>query len=102
MPAVLLVISALIAGFAVVSLRYQYRTWRRLRTGSLASDDRRYLRGVCQRRSLNAVLLLVLAGMLAGSYFTGGMDELIRIARLDQQDPPEKPTDADKETIRSL
>jgi len=71
-------LSALLAGIALVSLRYQVRTWRRLRTESLASDDRRYLRGVCQRRTLNAVLLLALAGMLAGSYFTGGLDELVR------------------------
>jgi hypothetical protein len=102
MPVVLLTLAVLLAGIAVVSLRNQLRTWRLLRTGSLASDDRRYLRGVCQRRTLNAVSLLVLAGMLAGSYFTGGMDELVRIARLGQQDPPEKPTDADRETVRSL
>lgn len=102
MAAVLLVMSALLAGIAVISLRYQYRNWQRLRTESLASDDRRYLRGVCQRRALNAVLLMALAGMLAGSYFTGGLDELIRIARLDQQDPPAKPTDEDKETVKSL
>ncbi|MBO0697891.1 MAG: hypothetical protein J2P46_05835 [Zavarzinella sp.] len=96
--AVLLLMSLFLGGFAVVSLRYQARTWRRLRTESLASDDRRYLRGVCQRRTLNAVLLLALAGMLAGSYFTGGLEELRRIARLDQPDI----TDDDKQTVKSL
>jgi hypothetical protein len=102
MPAAtLLLMAALVGGFALVSLRYQYRTWRRLRTESLASDDRRYLRGVCQRRTLNAVLLLALAGMLAGSYFTGGLDELRRIGHLNQQDPPAEPTPEDKEMVRS-
>jgi hypothetical protein len=98
MPAVLLAIAVLVAVFAVVSLRYQYRTWRRLRIESLASDDRRYLRGTCQRRTLNAVLLLALAGMLGAAYFTGGLDELIRIARLDKKDI----TDADEATVKSL
>jgi hypothetical protein len=99
MPAAILLVMAVpLAAFALVSLRYQYRTWRRLRTESLASDDRRYLRGTYRRRALNAVLLLVLAGMLGASYFTGGLDELVRIARLDQKDI----TDADKETVKSL
>jgi len=103
MPAAILLLMAVpLAGFALVSLSYQYRTWRRLRTESLASDDRRYLRGVCQRRTLNAVLLLALAGMLAGSYFTGGLEELRRIAHLNQQDPPAEPTDEDRQTVRSL
>lgn len=102
MAAVLLLMSTLLAGIALISLRYQIRTWKRLRTESLASDDRRYLRGVAQRRTVNAVLLLALAGMLAGSYFTGGLDELGRIARLGQQDPPAKMTDEDKETVKSL
>jgi hypothetical protein len=99
MPAAILILmSVFLGGFAVVSLRYQVRTWRRLRTESLASDDRRYLRGVCQRRTLNAVLLLALAGMLAGSYFTGGLDELVRIARLEKKDI----TDADEKMVKSL
>jgi hypothetical protein len=102
MAAVLLLMSAVSIGIAVVSLRNQVRTWRRLRTESLASDDRRYLRGVCQRRTMTAVLLLALGGMLAGAHFTGGLDELVRIARLDQQDPPAKPTEEDRETVKSL
>jgi hypothetical protein len=79
-------LSALLAGIAIVSLRYQLRTWRRLRTESLASDDRKYLRGVCQRRTINGVLLLVLAGMLAGAYLSGGQQELNRIAGLPIED----------------
>lgn len=94
----LLFLSALIAGIAAVSLRYQYRTWDRLRTQTLASDDRRYLRGVFQRRSINAVLLFALAGMLASAYLFGGLDELTRIAAMDPQDR----TPEDRETVKSL
>jgi len=94
-------LSALLAGIAVVSLRYQVRNWRRLRSESLASDDRRYLRGVAQRRTLNAVLLLVLAGMLAGAYLSGGQQELNRIAGLPAQDPPGEQTPEDKEFVKS-
>jgi hypothetical protein len=94
-------LSALLAAIAVVSLRYQVRTWRRLRTESLASDDRRYLRGVCQRRTINGVLLLVLAGMLAGAYLSGGQQELNRIAGLPLQDPPGERTPEDDQFVRS-
>jgi drug/metabolite transporter (DMT)-like permease len=94
-------LSALLAGIAVVSLRYQLRTGRRLRTESLASDDRRYLRGVCQRRTVNGVLLLVLAGMLAGAYLSGGQQELNRIAGLPFQDPPGERTPEDDEFVKS-
>jgi len=102
MAAALLLMSAVAVGIAVVTIRNQVRTWRRLRTESLASDDRRYLRGICQRRTLNAVLLLALGGMLAGAHFTGGLDELVRIARLGEQDPPAQPTEEDRETVKSL
>jgi hypothetical protein len=96
-----LFLSALLAGIAVVSLRHQVRTWRRLRTDTLASDDRRYLRGVAQRRSLNAVLMLALAGMLAGAYLSGGQQEFNRIAGLKDADPPGKPTAEDTEFVKS-
>jgi hypothetical protein len=94
-------LSALLAGIAVVSLRYQARNWRRLRTESLASDDRRYLRGVARRRTVNAVLLLMLAGMLAGAYLSGGQQELNRIAGLQQQDPPGERTPEDDRFVKS-
>jgi hypothetical protein len=94
-------LSALLAGIAVVSLRYQVRTWRRLRTESLASDDRKYFRGVCQRRTLNGVLLLILAGMLSGAYLSGGQQELNRIAGLPVQDPPGERTPEDDEFVKA-
>src|SRR3954452_19528934 len=94
-------LSALLAGIALVSLRYQVRNWRRLRSESLASDDRRYLRGLAQRRTLNAVLLLALATMLAGAYLSGGQQELNRIAGLPAQDPPGEQTPEDKEFVKS-
>jgi hypothetical protein len=90
-------LSALLAGIAAVSLRYQVRNWRRLRSESLASDDRRYLRGLAQRRTLNAVLLLALSGMLAGAYLSGGQQELNRIAAM----PLEDRTAEDNEFVKS-
>ncbi|HJZ94077.1 MAG TPA: hypothetical protein VKE40_24600 [Gemmataceae bacterium] len=102
MAATLVLMSVFLAALAIISLRYQLRTWRRLRTESMASDDRRYLRGVAQRRTLNAVIMLALSGMLAAALLTGGVSELIRIAHLNQQDPPVQPTDEDRETVKSL
>jgi hypothetical protein len=96
-----LFLSGVLAAIAVVSLRFQWRNWQRLRTESLASDDRRYLRGILQRRTLNAVLLLALAGMLTGAYLTGGMQELARIAGLKDQDPPLEQTPEDREFVKS-
>jgi hypothetical protein len=93
--------AALLATIAVVSLRYQIRNWQRLRTETLASDDRRYLRGVCQRRTLNAILMLALAAMLAGAYLSGGQQELNRIAMLKHQDPPADRTPEDDEFVKS-
>jgi hypothetical protein len=98
MPFALLFLAACVATIAIVSFRYQVRTWRRLRTETLASDDRRYYRGLCQRRTLNAFLLMVLAVLLAGAVFTGGLDELGRLTQVKQGDM----TDEDRDTLRSL
>jgi hypothetical protein len=98
MPFALLLLSAGVAAIAVVSLRAQFRNWRRLRSESLASDDRRYLRGICQRRALNSILLLLLAGLLAGAFFSGGLQQLGDLAGKKQADL----TDEDKEAFRGL
>lgn len=90
--------SAILAGIAFISFRYQLRNWQRLRSESLASDDRRYLRGVFQRRTLNAVLLLALAGMLAGSYLSGGLAELARLDGVKKEDM----TEDDRAALKSL
>jgi hypothetical protein len=98
MPLALLFLSACVGAIAVVSLRYQIRNWRRLRSETFASDDRRYIRGMCQRRTLNAVLMLGLAGMLAGAFFSGGLEELGRLAQVKQEDL----TEDDRDTVRAL
>jgi hypothetical protein len=98
MPFALLVLSAFVAAIAVVSLRYQFRTFSRLRAESLASEDRRYLRGMFQRRTLNAFLLLALAGMLSGAVFAGGLAELGRLAQTKAEDL----TEEDRESLRAL
>jgi hypothetical protein len=98
-----LVFAGLLATIAVVSGRYQFRNLRRLRGGeSLASDDRRYLIGQCRRRIVNSGLLLILAGMLAGDYFGGGMEELGRIATLKELNPPQEATEEDRTFVRIL
>ena len=98
MPYALLFLAAVVAVIGLVSLRLQVRNWRRLRSETLASDDRRYLRGICQRRALNSVLLLVLAAMLAGAVFTGGVAELRRLAQTDKANL----TEEDKDILRGL
>jgi len=98
MPILIITMSVLLAGIALISFRYQLRNWRRLHSESLASDDRRYLRGVFQRRTLNAVLLLALAGMLAGSYLSGGLAELGRLDGVKK----EEMTEDDRAALKSL
>lgn len=96
-----LLLSAILAGIAGVSLRYQLRTRQRLKAEAMASDDRRYLLGVYRRRTLNAVLMFLLAGMLAGAYLSGGQQELNRIAALQMQDPPAGHTPEDTEFVKA-
>jgi amino acid transporter len=94
-------LAALLVAIAAVSLRYQVRNWRRLRSEALASDDRRYLRGLAQRRTITAVFMLILAGMLAGAYLSGGQQELNRIAGLPFQDPPGERTPEDDQFVKT-
>ena len=101
MAVIAILLSVVLIGIALVSLRSQFHTWRRLRTESLASDDRRYLRGIAQRRTLNGVLLVALAGMLGGAFLSGGQQEFNRIATLKQQDPPGGATPEDKEFAKN-
>ena len=101
MAAIAFTLSAILALIALVSLRFQIRNVRRLRREALASDDRRYVFGQWQRRTLNAVLMLGLAGMLAGAYLSGGQQRFEEIANLKQQDPPAEATDEDKQFVRS-
>jgi hypothetical protein len=102
MAGIAILLSAVLLVIAGVSLRNQWRTWRHLRSGeSIASDDRRYLLGVCRRRTLNAILMLLLAGMLAGAFLSGGQQELNRIIQVKQQDPNAEHTPEDIEFAKS-
>lgn len=96
-----IVLAAILASIAIVSLRYQFRTFDRLSHESFASEDRVYLKSQARRRTFNAALLLILACMLAGSYLSGSIHELGRIASLKQQDPPTEPTEEDREFVRA-
>lgn len=85
---------------AVVALRIQFRNLARLRSQAFASDDRTYLRSQCRRRILTSSLLLVLAGLLAGAYLSGGQQKFEALGELSQQDPPGTPTDEDREFVK--
>lgn len=57
---------------AVFSMRRQWHTLRRLRSDPhVPSDDHSYLRNQAYRRLGIGVLLIGLAGMLCGTYFSG-------------------------------
>ena len=80
--AVALGLSAVLVILAVGTVVRQYRSLRRLARGpAVPSDDGRYLRNQAWRRILNSVFLLVLAGMLSGSYLSGMEDRADEIAR---------------------
>lgn len=75
-------LSLLLVVLAVGTVERQWRSLRRLNRGpTVPSDDRRYLRDRAWRRILNSVLLLILAGMLSGSYLSGMEDRADAIAR---------------------
>lgn len=69
---VALVLAGLIALFAVLTVRRQFRNLGRLkREQHIASDERQFIRRQAWRRIVNGVFLLVLAGMMAGTYLSG-------------------------------
>jgi hypothetical protein len=91
----------------------QYRTARRLREERfLPSDDRAYLRGQVVRRSLVAVVLVLIGGMIAGYYLSGMDARADRIADRKKNvipaDDPGRPADpnpaddADREFAKFL
>ncbi len=86
---------------AVISLRYQIRNMYRLRSEMIPSDDRRYLRGQCWRRTVNSVLLLVIASMIAWAYASGGMARFEAIANAKSQEPPLELTEEDREFVKA-
>lgn len=57
---------------AYLSIRKQFRNLRRLKAEThVPSDDRKYLTNQAYRRIVTGVLLVGLAGMLSGAYFSG-------------------------------
>ena len=98
---VALLLSLGLSIIALVALRFQFRNLARLRRQAFASDDRAYLRSQCRRRILTSGLLLVLAGLLAGAYLSGGQQRFEAIGELSQQDPPREPTDEDRQFVKT-
>lgn len=64
--------AAVVLLIAVLSIRKQLDNLKRLKRDThVPSDDRRYLTNQAYRRIVTGVLLLGLAGMLSGAYFSG-------------------------------
>jgi uncharacterized membrane protein YjgN (DUF898 family) len=63
------VIVVLLLGIVGYFSRQELHNLRRARSATLSDDDRRRLRFRAWRRLASCVLLLVLAGLLAGTYF---------------------------------
>ncbi len=89
-----LLFAVLLFGLGIYSIRSQTAQLRQLKAGpQLASDDRSYLKRRAYRRLVNALLLMVLAGMLAGTYLSGLEERINAIAADQKQDgltPEEK------------
>jgi hypothetical protein len=86
---------------AVFSIRRQLASLKRIRTGTLPSDDRGYLRSQAYRRLVQGLLLIVLAAMLAGTFLSGmeqRADEPRRKVIAGDDKPP--PTQEEKEFMR--
>ena len=102
MAAIAILLSVLLVGIAVVSLRYQLRTWRRLRSGeAIPSDDRRYLRGLFQRRTLNAFSCSFWPACSPARICRAGRVNSNESASCVSRIPPVEPTDEDKEIVKS-
>ena len=72
MAAVGLLLASVLLALGVGSGLRQRRTLRRLRVEKyLPSDERTYLRRQAWRRSLTAVVLVAIGGMIAGAYLSG-------------------------------
>jgi flagellar biosynthesis protein FlhB len=98
-----LTLSAILIAIALVSLRFQFAGFQRLRARqAMPSDDRRYLRGQIQRRTINAILMLALAGLIAYAFISGMQQRFDEISNLKDLDPPQKPTDDDRAFIKFL
>jgi hypothetical protein len=105
---VALILAGLVTLFAVLTLRRQYQNWRRVKNDPhMPSDERTYLRKQVYRRIFCGALLLVLAGMIAGTYLSG-MEERANqiaarrdaaVANPDQAERP-PPSDDDKDFVR--
>ncbi len=64
--------AAVLLLIAVLSIRKQFGNLKRLKSDAhVPSDDRKYLTNQAYRRIVTGVLLVGLAGMLSGAYFSG-------------------------------
>jgi hypothetical protein len=93
-----LLIAFTLIGLGVGTIDRQRRTARRLREERfLPSDDRAYLRGQVVRRSLVAVVLVAIGGMIGGYYLSGMDNRANQIADrkkgADPADDPGRPPD---------
>jgi hypothetical protein len=64
-----LILVVILLGLAGYSAWRQQKTLHLLRTQALSDDDRRFFQGQVRRRLASAVLMVVFAGLLIGSFF---------------------------------
>jgi UDP-N-acetylmuramyl pentapeptide phosphotransferase/UDP-N-acetylglucosamine-1-phosphate transferase len=95
-----LFLSLVLSLIAVVSLRHHFRNLARLKQQSFASDDRAYLRAQSRRRIVISGLLLIVAGLLAGAYLSGNQQHFEAIGELSELNPPQEPTEADRQFVK--
>lgn len=75
-------IAAVLVGLSLYSGRQQWRTLRRLRSAEvIEATERRFLRTQAGLRSGCAVLMLVLAGLVAGAYASGLEERATELGR---------------------
>lgn len=100
-----LIFAGILLLIAVSSIRRQMHSLRRLqRDQHVPSDERRYLKNQAYRRIVTGCLLIGLAGMLSGAYFSGmerRADQLGDEKRpVDEEGRKQPMADEDKDFVR--
>lgn len=100
-----LIFAAVLLLIAVLSIRRQFDNLKRLRRDAhVPSDDRKYLSNQAYRRIVTGCLLLGLAGMLSGAYFSGMERRAEKLGDanrpLDEEGKKQQMAEEDKDFVR--
>ena len=102
---VALFFAAAVLLIAVLSIRKQLGNLKRLKNDAhVPSDDRKYLTNQAYRRIITGVLLVGLAGMLSGAYFSGMERRAEKLGDekrpLDEEGKKQQMAEEDKDFVR--